>query len=513
LRTVAAAGEQTMARLKTDPVRWMSEFTFGPEAKLQVELRYAGPIMRAEFSTLRKARHDRLLTIISRDGFWYVDEGGRRGKYRPYEAPFVTPLVYPLLQRAQISCLTPEMAAAYEGPARENLGRVALHSPLPESKRASMAHAAEYLETLPEENFDTSGRERLALLITALKSQEDDKLDIEVDVASGIVTRVETPKLPLRIEGFKWGESDDPAWSQVVDSEYTDNTEAALSDDNKSDIAMLCHQHGWKLGEPAREGDVTLVNIKTGAAWRAPFPGGPGLPGCFSKDRHKIYMTGPSAHEGTLGLYEIDLKSGAVKPIAEELWSAGASLLAYDVSPDGRRLAALRVWPGLGAATTVEVVDLESGEHRTIGEPIDTPVLSWLPGGEALLVVDRNYRTDPAAEADPMIFRLTLDGERHSLLHGARAWTLGDQSRILFETPRAARRWQTCDLQGKDEKPIGDGLARFDNPSPSPDGKKILMMLPPSRVQPAAVVHLIDATTGRDGKLRLNAGRWTNPKW
>jgi len=476
-------------------------------------MRHDGTLMRADIALARGSRTDRLLTIVERDNVWYVDDEGHKGKYRPYEAALIQPTMYSLLERAKVRCLTPDVIAGYSGPLGESQGRVVLRAPLPAQKQANLARAIGFLESFPDDKLDEVAYQGLSRLVEQLKASQSATLELEVDVASGILARIETERLPVEISGFKWGPSDDAAWAQPDDARYTDYTAPLITDASTQDVVLFCQQKGWKVGEPVTEADVTILNFKTGASRRVPFPLGAGLPGCFSRDRHKVYLAGSDSIEGTLGLYEIDLDTAKSKPLAQELWNAGCSLLPCDVSPDGRTLAALRVWPMVGAVTTVVLIDLQTGKHRTLGDPIDTPVATWFPDGESLLIVDRHYQPDPKTPPQPMVCRLSLDGDRTTILPGKAAWILGDQARILLDNGRPHHHWQTCDLHGADPKPLGDGLVGFETPSPSPDGKKILMMkLPPNAGQPP-LPYLIDSITGRAARLRTGPGRWTRPRW
>src|SRR5438874_1327530 len=76
------------------------------------------------------------------------------------------------------------------------------------------------------------------------------------------------------------------------------------------DLIMFGYVPGWNPSYGKYDSDASLVNMRTGEIRRLPYPMGGTLPGCFSKDRRSVYISGVVLGEASLGLFEIDLQTG-----------------------------------------------------------------------------------------------------------------------------------------------------------------------------------------------------------
>jgi len=69
-----------------------------------------------------------------------------------------------------------------------------------------------------------------------------------------------------------------------------------------------------------------------------------------------------------------------------------------------------------------------------------------------------------------------------------------------------------CDLEGKKQRPLGDGMKNYSFPSVGPDGKRLLMVHYPGEGKaPAPVIVTIE--NGAVTPLRVPAGFWALPTW
>lgn len=120
-------------------------------------------------------------------------------------------------------------------------------------------------------------------------------------------------------------------------------------------------------------------------------------------------------------LYEVDLRTGQNRRLGGELLASGFSLMPA-LSPDGKTVAVLHKG-ATGAILDLQVclVDLESGEARTLGDLGDMAFLSWFPDGKSLLLLNREV-TDPADVTSPRpdtIARLDLNGRMTKIRDGS----------------------------------------------------------------------------------------------
>jgi hypothetical protein len=276
-------------------------------------------------------------------------------------------------------------------------------------------------------------------------------------------------------------------------------------------VAVAClerHPIGsWRPGMAKPEADGRLLDVRTGRHRRIPFRGAVSEPGCLLKDRTGVLVTGLAPEGGALGLYEVDLRTGANRRLGGELL-AGGFTLSPALSPDGRTAAVLHQ----GASqrlleTQVCLVDLGTGDAKPLGNPRDFGPVSWLPDGRGLLTVDRK---DVGASKPPLstISRLDLDGRLTPLREGSSPVVLGDGKTVLFEDA-GSRTWQTCDLGGGDVKPYAGGMNGHTFPAPSPDGRRLLMM---HFRQSQAPEPMVFRRGENEGKPATTApGLWAHP--
>ena len=260
---------------------------------------------------------------------------------------------------------------------------------------------------------------------------------------------------------------------------------------------------------PSPEADGRLLDMKTGRYRRIPFEGAMTLPGCFTRDRTSVVVTGVDTTAGIMGLYQIDLKAGTNRQLGGDLLASGYSLFPR-LSPDGKTVAVLHKGAsGQILELQVCLVDLATGAAKPLGEPRDTGPLSWLPDGKGLIITDRKP-IDVSKPAISTICRLDLDGRLTKLCAGGSPVVLDEEKRILFED-QATRLWQTCDLEGGDVKLYADGMKGCAFPAPSPDGKKLLMMHFRAGQAPEPLIFPLGQTAGKPATTA--PGLWKSPAW
>jgi Tol biopolymer transport system component len=230
-----------------------------------------------------------------------------------------------------------------------------------------------------------------------------------------------------------------------------------------------------------------------------------------------VYVSGIISAEGTGGLFEVDLLTGANRQLARgqiQGFPMGPTL-----SPDGTTLAVAEIVPGRHETGTdltggflrsqIFLVSVSSGAAQRLGQPLDTAFISWLPDSSGLLLITRKYESlnKPSVDA---VARLSLDGSLTEMFPGSSPQLVLSGTRILFQDNQN-QRWFTCDLTGADRTQLGDGLAEFGFPSPAPHGYQVAMMKFGGSNGPRP--YVVDIQSGVVSPIRVAGGLWTRPAW
>ena len=355
-------------------------------------------------------------------------------------------------------------------------------------------------------------REKLRPMVRRLTERLARGEVVRVDLDTGVLIGYQWGSLTVRISGLRWLKTvDEKKPFDVSRWKWQDRTNGPLKGGDPNDLAMIGHCGAWRPGAKGYELDGRLINVKTGQFWRIPFQGSVSLPGCFLKPRTRVVVSGMDPETGSLGLFEVDLATGANRHLGGKLLSTGACL-GPALSPDGKTLAVGH--KEFGGSSIQEVlqlqvclVDLTTGEARKLGRPMDTAFLSWLPDGKGMILVSRKH-IDMDTPAKETICRMDLTGKVTPIVPGGHPVLLAG-GLILFRGEDDL--WRTCDLIGKNVKLFAGGMKGCGFPSPGPDGKRIFWM----RVQPPRAPRPVVMRIGSRQLRSVTAvgGLWASPAW
>ncbi|HET6328756.1 MAG TPA: hypothetical protein VFG04_28995 [Planctomycetaceae bacterium] len=450
------------------------------------------------------------LQIIARDNCWYVAELGIRTKWRPYETPFLMHAAYFFLLRGEPRFLTDgpqNRLGDYEG---TKDGVATFLTPVSGSMRKQLEFSVRGLEDVirqkPALASDPDSIRAIEQMRRMLRG-----IAVRIDLASGMYVQLGSADRQTEIQDFKWLDHvapDDFATDQYEWEHHSDDPTQGPSDD----LLMISHNPTWQPGMKSGESDGLLLNVRTGRYRRIPFHGIVSLPGCFSKDRRRVIVSGLDDSTGTLQMYEIDLKTGNNRPLGGDALAGGNSLMPA-LSLDGKTIAVIHKKPeGRPLDSQIYLIDLRSGDAKPLGKPADVAFLSWLPDRQGLLLLKRES-ADPSnlsLRLTDTIARLGMDGQTTRLLDGSMPVVLNDGKTVLFKGP-SDRSWQTCDLDGKNVRPFANGLTDYGFPSPAPDGKRIIWT---HFIRGAAPVPTILPIGENSGKAAIKSpGLWSLPSW
>lgn len=501
LEALREAGRRAAARLESSPASWTSFHAQGAEF-LVFEVLQAPPARRRIDIHLERAGQRRhVISILERDGRWLVAEAeGVNGAFRPFEAPFRLPGVYAHLAGA----LRPTTAdQALDTPPGELLGLerglATWRIDVPEEELRAfdqvMLDAQEAAREKPELAQDPAFRERLRWIGRLEREYLEGELT-RIDPETGLVMQRGRPGHRVALAGFRWLEQVDEARLAVGREPPLD----ASGDPTRGapeGLLMYSHCSWWRPGLPPEQVvmDARLLELGSRRVRRVPAAGAASTPGCFSRDRARVFVTAED------GLLELDLRTRRSRRLGGAALARG-QCLSPAMSPDGRTLAVLHAAPGAPRGQ-VHLVDVAAGTSRPLGPPLVGAGLAWLPDGERLVLVTRE---DPGA-AERLVV-LDRAGGLTPLRAGSAPLPLPD-GRLLFLDVEAGL-WRTCDALGADARTFHDGLRGLGSPALSPDGARAVFV---ARLTEGTGLVVVDLATGRREPLDLGPGLFGSPVW
>jgi hypothetical protein len=118
LAALARAGQASLKRFDKEAASWTTTNLAPGGVKFVVDVIATPTMRRSVLSVEVQNRRQELARITQKGGIWYVNEGGKAGKYRPFEAPLDAPTAYIYLTRSAPQFITQALAAGfgvYEG--------------------------------------------------------------------------------------------------------------------------------------------------------------------------------------------------------------------------------------------------------------------------------------------------------------------------------------------------------------------------------------------------------------
>ncbi|MFI5377977.1 MAG: hypothetical protein ACHRHE_01610 [Tepidisphaerales bacterium] len=504
---LAARGAETLKRMEATDCSWRVLTDLGAQpsglpAKTVISRLHTKFGDRIIWSIETGGRSTEILRIVAKEGCWYVTDNAGRRKYRAYELPLDSSAFYLHLSRS-----------VPLGPTAEGLGTFdrmegdigVYRSPLLPEMAAQMRKAIAELETMQKQNPQFKLPPEQAAQMVKIRELLANGTTVRVDARTGLLVDVQSPQLPLQLTDLTFSPKVDEREFAVAEQKWEDFADDPTTG-NLDDLLMIANYAGYR-GQKQYDVDARLMDVKTGKFRRIPFEGAVSTGECFRKNRRFAIVSGLDLMGGALRPYEIDLKTGINRPLGGKLLETGFTLGA-SLSPDDKSIVVCHKGPEMGLLEVqVCVVDLETGETRTVGKPLDTAFLNWMPDGKRLLLVQRKS-IDMNKRALTNVAVMDMDGTVTPLCKGDQPMMLADNKTILFDDDGL---WKTCDLEGKNIQLFGDGLKGYGFPSPAPDRRRLVMMKFPPPGLPKVVVLEIGQSTGR--VVTEAPGLWGQPAW
>jgi hypothetical protein len=510
-KQIIDAAEQTKAKLASTAASWTMVQEVEGAGEVRVRVHYSSTMIRYSITASVNGSRQPFGDIISRNGVWFVDDMGTKFKSRPYEAPMKNPNVYLFIERAMPHLADASLLQSNAVLESASDGVATFRCPLTEAIAKQLVTVLKNIERTTtrslKENAPLPNKDKLLQTRFVIEEMLQRGIPMKVDLKNGLIVQSGNLGKRVWLRDFRWNVQSDADEFAVDAQKWADRTTPFAVDD-PADLVAVRHCALWRPGQPTGALEPELLNIKNGDFRRVPYAGADCMPLCFSRDRGYLYVGGLVIDSATMGLFEINLKTQAQRRLGLPLLTTGF-ITAGALSPDGRTLA---VAQGLAAANILKsqlvLVDVASGNAEKLGQPVDCGRFSWLPDGKGLVVLSRKYvRLDQPSE--DTICRMDLDGHFTPLLKGDLPVVLAPHETILYHAQD--KTWMTCGLDGRGARRVLDGLTDFNFPSPSPDGKRLLLMKfgGPDGPRP----HVLDLSTGRNTPIDVEAGLWAFPIW
>ncbi len=510
LDELADAGTRTVARLEREGAKWTVRQDIPKVGAVRIDVEQFPEASFQRMSVELGARTDRIFDLTIAEGYWHVFDGRTRTRYRPFEASFPLPTAVHFLANSDLKYFSAALRETVVGVDSEDVDKVVVRVRPSDDQRATLNQLIATFNELTKKREarkqSVTGEpvEQMKLVSDHLKRG----FPMSVDRQTGLVLDHGPAPKEIHFRDFEWLGTQRPRHLRI-DAKQWDDQSKPFTRKELEDVIQISRNGIWQPGAPSGgDTDLMLLNVTSGNMRRVPFPFGLAQSGCFSKDRTRVFVSGVQTGSG-LHLFEVNLQSGDTKPIGGAEFRRGV-WLGPTISPDGRFLAACQIFSGEGLQNQIHVLELNTGQSRRLGKPMDIAFLEWHPHKVALLCADREPTSDYEVPKS-FITVISMDGTTKRLCEGGFPCLLPRRDRILFEDANDERRLKTCDLNGRDVRLFGDGFKGYGFPAPSPDGQRMVLMRfePPKPPRP----YLVDLDSLEVSPIKVGSGLWGRPKW
>jgi hypothetical protein len=424
------------------------------------------------FATV-KDQTTKLCEIYETEGFWYVIEGSRKIKTRPFEAVLQTPGVYYFLSLATPRFVTGEVLlqnAKFE----QQRGDVASYRipPSPEV-RAAMETVLTNIQEASLKNPDLLKRPDAIELVRLAHERLEEGTPLSINIRTGMIVEEQTgfgqKELTLSIKDFRWLDGPETNRFDLPEVDLWEDRSESLSVEDLKECVLVLHDPLFRDRNNRSEPDGCVLNLKTGKLRRLPYRGFASIPCCFMNDRRYVIVVANDVNKGSMRLVKLDLLTGENWDIIRDGDAAWTPLTAK-ISPDDRWLISQSYQKGNTPWDfQMHLIDLANGKLRQLGKTGEFGgALSWLPGGDAVIV-----RRFQSANEPTVISRLGINGTQKDVRVGDMPLVLRKSKRILYRDQESAL-WYTCNLDGSDPNLYADGMKGCGNPTVSPEEERII---------------------------------------
>jgi hypothetical protein len=503
------AGAATLQKFASTAATWRTRCQLPNGAAIEAQVVRDKNHQSWTFFFVSNGRSEMMSRLIETDGIWYVIEGKRQAKYRPYEADLSLPGGYLFLVLSEARCVQANDLADARFVGREG-GVAAFRRPLAPEGRQLLEKTIGEMERLAKQDPKLMEKSGGAQALATARKQLAEGIPLKVDGTTGLLCEMKFNDLVVTLENFHWLDATSEADFALPAGGSWDDQTKPWSAAEMDDCVMVWHDRLFQAGNKNMGCDTFLLNLQTGRLRRVPYNGISSTVGCFLPGRREVLVSGFDIH-GPVGLIKVNLDTGRNIPLEPEASALPLSLMA-EVSPDGKSVATAQMLGG-GQLKDLQprIVTLADGHSRVLGKPspLGTP-FSWLPDGSGLLFKRFEAVADPQAVEPRIICRVGLDGKHTDVRPGEWPVVLRKSHRILYLN-MDSRLWYTCQLDGSKPELYADGMSDHATPAVSSDETKIVFVRHEKGQLPDLRLYEFGKTEGRS--VSKEPGFTGTPVW
>jgi hypothetical protein len=458
---IIRAANTTAARLKTHSATWALKISENETNFLLVRRIQLPNQTRWLFDWIEKKKLHGFIRITATNGLWAVRQIYPIAETGPkfnllasltpeYETPFLFPITYSWIAQTELAFATNQSFLENAPVQSRTRSRIILRVPLSDIERQGLTS---FIETPPPEAMSKYFRHVL-----------ENGRTYSIDLKTGLLCSGDSIFGRAELNEFKFIRKapGDKSNKQAADAELFSTNR--FTNWPAGQTVLVAHDPFPKVRKKRPLLNTSLLNLETGEIRRIPahdFEGG--SQACFHKNRHEIICSGAN---GLIvpEICKLNLATSSNTVLFNGLFKQPT------LSPSGHALAGfLHTTRQISALT---IYDFQKNNLRTIGSTnIWADSLAWLPD-ESGWIVSRQFNARLNTAAIFSLWRVDRDGNSVEIGSGAHPIVLPNTNRVLFRHPSGS--WFTCDFDGRDTKPFGNRLTKFDSPVLSPDGKSLL---------------------------------------
>ncbi len=242
LKEVISAAEQTAIRLKTEGAAWSARFELTGGLTVVVDTVQFPATSRLALKLTAGNQSQSLLTLITSEGDWLVDDGRSRGRYRPFEAPLPWGAAAYFLNASSLPMLTKEVVSGSDIVSVKilDVARVAVRSRgsgiQRENLRSMVAKSEGFAAQLAAAGKPVAPE--LSRQLANLKKQFDEGFLLIVDRQTGIILDRGIPPKEVHLLGFTWKGTGKGAEWEIRAKDWVDHTQPFSSEEMKDVIQI-----------------------------------------------------------------------------------------------------------------------------------------------------------------------------------------------------------------------------------------------------------------------------------
>jgi hypothetical protein len=493
-----AAAQATAEKLRTATVRWQVGMrVIEDDLTLRVEV-LSTPVARRTivYQADPGSRLTELARVLEVGRAWYVTEGGRRRKFRPYEADLKYAVATYAHGHAGARPVTADDARGF-GKLIDRSGPVARFLAPPADPHQLRQQLNHLRAVKPPGLSDEEVGRRVEWYRTALEGAP-----VDVDVETGLILTYRAERFQADFFDFAVLQNGADADLDPGTREWEDCT-GDVAAGRPEDVAIVERTRRASRGAT----DAYLVNVVTGQTRRVPYQGPRAGRGCFLPGRAAVVVGGFDRLTNQKVLTEVDLATGRNRRVGSADLARGSGGMAV-LSPDAATIASAYQPANVTRdENQILLIDRRTQTSRVLEPRFIAGCLNWLPDGRGF-VLSRVLSHDPLTSETGTY---AIDGGYTRSFGRSLPLLLADGKTVLsFDD--AGRKWFLSDVDGRNERLFGDGFPQCPTlPSLSPDGKRLLMIegVRGSELRPIVV----DLDTLRTVAVPVEPGGWSISNW